>query len=536
MQNVTMQELNKIVGFALGPAPLNISLTALDPLGGNLCLVHFRHAELYIYLWGIGDLHRCRIGDSYSLAFPLRADLDDRNVLLHLEEDGVRIENDWLGAIPVFYNANARIASTRMADVLLNRTLHPEGLSHFFRFGYSVLTQTPFAEGQFMRYASILRISPRKIVATPKVDPVFDRLADTRPTKATEVLGRLRKYVRTVESVVPGHIVVPTSGGFDSRLLNAWVEDRARIRAFTYGISRTQSVSFEVSKARWVAARLGLQWETIPIGKFLSYIPIWHYLYGCATHLHGMYQLEFYHAIRQKLGAHPATLLSGIVGDVWSGKAQQPSVGQPHDLLRLSYNHGIAADASQLRQPVGTTDLLTTCFEEGQGHWHDERFRLIMSMRFKIMLLSYLLQSPEYLGFPGWTPFLNLPLVMDMLALPAEERQQRRWQMDFFAREGLDIEKKTRLIRKSNTLNYEAFHQCAPEPLHEKVLVEIVRPEYLNFVNSLFQPVRPFEDLQNRLYRYELPYRLLSKIGQRPPFLDRFYPYLVLKALEMSLS
>ena len=131
---------------------------------------------------------------------------------------------------------------------------------------------------------------------------------------------------------------MPTSGGFDSRLINLLLSDRSRVRAFTYGISDNQLRSTEVVKAREVARRLGLRWQTVPIGEFHRYLGDWDALYGVSTHAHGMYQMEFYDQVRRAV-APGSTVLSGICGEWFSGDDKevrtQPVVDSPDDFVAM---------------------------------------------------------------------------------------------------------------------------------------------------------------------------------------------------------
>ena len=79
------------------------------------------------------------------------------------------------------------------------------------------------------------------------------------------MLGLLRELVNTWLAAKEGPVVIPTSGGYDSRLLNLLVDDRSRIRAFTYGTSDDQKASLEVVRAAALSRTLGTRWQHIPL-------------------------------------------------------------------------------------------------------------------------------------------------------------------------------------------------------------------------------------------------------------------------------
>src|SRR5690606_19330280 len=146
-------------------------------------------------------------------------------------------------------------------------------------------------------------------------------------------------------------IVIPLSGGMDSRLLLWCIRDKARVRAYTYGLSKDQGQSTEIVHARILAERLGIRWEQITLGHFHRYFPEWYAHFGLATHAHGMYHFEFYTNIRERLAGGQA-FLSGIVGDAWAGSFSPPSINSADELLSLGLTHGMRADPTRVRFPV----------------------------------------------------------------------------------------------------------------------------------------------------------------------------------------
>ena len=102
-----------------------------------------------------------------------------------------------------------------------------------------------------------------------------------------DVIGLIKDRVWDWERAVTGEIIVPTSGGYDSRLLNWCIEDKSRVRSFTYGISENQAESYEVVYARRLSEILGTWWEQIPLGGFHKYFDDWEKLFGVSTHAHG---------------------------------------------------------------------------------------------------------------------------------------------------------------------------------------------------------------------------------------------------------
>jgi hypothetical protein len=196
---------------------------------------------------------------------------------------------------------------------------HPEGLYNYFSFGYSVFGQTPLESIRFMRYSSRLWQTDSGVFSLEFLDDPFYSFENYRVSES-DVIDLIRHKVREWEASLPAdqEIVLPLSGGLDSRLLLWCLREPSRVRAYTYGISKDQGRSLEVVHAKALAERFGIRWEQIPLGGFHRYFEGLDSEFGISTHAHGMYHFEFYSKIREKLrGRHG--FLSGIVGDAWAG-------------------------------------------------------------------------------------------------------------------------------------------------------------------------------------------------------------------------
>lgn len=283
--------MSKIIGFLITKEKKELDIDFFDV---GLKTIELFHSNYYIYLWGVGDIENYKIDDKYSLSFPLYNNLLDRNVFISFENEKITIENDWLGSIPVFYNPKELIVSTLSNFCIKDKTIHNEGLSNFCEFGYSVFEQTMFEDVKFMRYFSKLIVSDNGINIEYKSDPVLDKEFLSKQTTTEDLVSLMQEYVSDIENNIDGDIVLPTSGGYDSRILNYLVKDKKRIRSFTYGISKDQNKSTEVVHAKKISEIYNTQWEQIELKNFHEYIDKWIKVYGISTHTHGMYHIEFY--------------------------------------------------------------------------------------------------------------------------------------------------------------------------------------------------------------------------------------------------
>ena len=159
-------------------------------------------------MWGIGDIEKYKINSKYSLSFPLQSTLLDRNILISFVHDTVIIENDWLGAIPVFFNQKEKIVSTLSNFCLKDKTIDDEGLSNFFEFGYSVFEKTMFNNVKFMKYFSKITKSD-DISIEYKKDSVLDDSFLEKTSTEDECVNLMQEYIsQNLQKYTPIYLIV----------------------------------------------------------------------------------------------------------------------------------------------------------------------------------------------------------------------------------------------------------------------------------------------------------------------------------------
>lgn len=522
----------KLIGFVITTEKIN---PRIDTFEVGLKLFSIKHNNFHIYLWGIGDIENYKINEKYSLSFPLNNSLLDRNILISIESDEIIIENDWLGSIPVFYNPKEKIVSTISNFCLKDNKIHEEGLSNFCEFGYSVFEQTVFEDVKFMRYYSKLIISNDHIKIEYKKDPVTEESFLEKESDENDVISLMQDYISKIEFQIDGDIILPTSGGFDSRLLNYLVKDKSRIRSFTYGLSKDQSKSSEVVHAKKISEIYGIKWEQVELNKYHRHIRKWFGIYGFSTHLHGMYHIEFYNNILIKHKFNNPSFLSGTNGGAWSELGIFKSVIEYNDIINLGYTHSIALEPKYLNQTT-SEEIKKRFFEVNKEFLQNDKIMAVFAVRVKLMLLSYLTQIPEYFGFPVWTPFLNFDIVRATLNINNKRRKNRNWQRDFFKKVGLNLEDMNLKSVKSNMLDFEIAKNYYLEPIDIKMMKKFVKVEKLIEINTLLAKLTFFESLKNQLLVIPKISRILRELGFQSDYLKALYEYYIVKAIEMGLK
>jgi hypothetical protein len=451
-------------------------------------------------------------------------------------------ETDWLASTPLFVDHEHGRVETSMArltgeggDGARHRAFNPEGLHDFLDFGYSVFGQTPLQGIGLLPHACrVTRTLAGDLEITDTRDP-FDDYDGFRLSEA-DLVELVRSRVQDWEASLPAdqEIVLPLSGGLDSRLLLWCLRDPSRVRAYTYGVCADQQHSMEVVHARALAEKFGLRWEHIPLGDYHRYFDDWEAEFGLSTHAHGMYHYEFYTQIRQRLHGRHA-FLSGIVGDLWAGSIPPLRLDGAGQLAELGYTHGLRADPCCLR--------LSTAHDARERFWsayaprqHDHRFQVVTTVRLKIVLLSYLMRVPRLFGFDSWTPYLDIDIAMAMLNLPPQRRANRQWQRDFFARMGLDLENQGLRGSRVNDLNLLALRRRPLVPLDRALLAPVIDPDYVDRVNR--EVCLAWQgDVRRRAARIPVIRAVLRRIGLGAPAgtPPAYAAYLCLKPIENHL-
>lgn len=447
-------------------------------------------------------------------------------------------ETDWLASTPVFLDIVNGNASTRIQSMMQNVKLsafHPEGLYNFLDFGYSVFGQTPLKNLCFLRHSCRLWQTEAGTLEVEKMDDPFERYESYRLSES-DVVGLIRERVQAWEAALPSdqEIVLPLSGGFDSRLLLWCLREPSRVRAYTYGISSNQGNSSEVVYAKALAEKFGVRWEQIPLGSFHRYFDDWDSEYGLSTHAHGMYHYEFYDKIREKLqGDH--VLLSGIIGDAWAGSIHPVKLENSQDLVLLGYTHGLRANANKIQMPT-EHELREEFWRENREKLRDHRFQIVTSMRLKLMLLSYLIRVPMSFSFTPWAPYLDIDIAMAMLNLPQKRRINRQWQRDFFKKNGLYLENLGLKSSRANNLDVQAIKRIPLVPLNRELLSSLVDSDYIDWVNRTVN--------LNFIRQWDFAICSTPKVGRvlralqlcKCSILEAYYAYVCLKPLQAVLD
>ena len=459
-----------------------------------------------------------------------------------IELEGM-FETDWLASVPVFYNENTCKISHNINDVIdyNNIELDPEGLCNYLDFGYSVFGQTPVKGVKFLNHSSRISIQNSTIIVEKKDDIAERFLSNYTSSSPKDVLELIHSEINDKVRKCSGDIIVPISGGYDSRLIVSFIEDKKRVRAYTYGLSPDQSKSSETVYAKYICEKLGIRWKQVELGEYNKNLDFWISEFGVSACANGNYQTEFLEAIsKETFNKENSLYISGIIGDAWAGSIKRFNVDfTPQNIYKLGYTHGMRVDSDFCKLKKNNEHSLAYNFiKDNEGKIDDERWQIILAMRLKMVLLSFLIKLPTIYGINSvYSPFLNEEIALKMLTLESQYRNNRLWQKEYFEKRGLMPENEGFRVQRVNTLHYQALKKIKLEPLNKALLGEYMDEKYLDWVNENFH-----KDFSNSFYERLLhtysghAVLKLLRMDDEGHSLRPYSAYLVLRPLQKLLE
>lgn len=391
--------------------------------------------------------------------------------------------SDWLPSRNYYYNIRTQKISDNINELIEsgNICFHPEGLCNYLDYGFSVFGQTMIEEIKILEpNMKVSHDNEGRLIIERLKDP-FDNLLN-QITSEEEALQSITDCINNWVDSQKSPIIIPLSGGFDSRLMLSMINNKDKVCAFTYGISEKQEESFEVVYAKAVARRLGVKWQQITLNEFSNYMNEWDDLFGITTHAHGMYHIEFYKKIKGLVG-DTGTVLSGILGDLYAGSWRFQPLNQSSDIGRLAITHGSHAD-SRFCVLNNDRELEKAFYEENKDKLCYENWRVLTAARMKSSLLTYLLRTPEIEGYSSWSPFLNENVVAKMMTLPWEVKNKRKWQIEYFKRKDLLVGEWGLQCTRDNVLDRNVYKNYVFEKLEYSILGDLFDKEYISRIND----------------------------------------------------
>jgi hypothetical protein len=347
------------------------------------------------------------------------------------------ISNNWCGTSPIFYDEQSFEIIGSHLKLTKPKPIDKTGLYLYLSAGYCIYGKTP--------YQGISYLRPNQSIENKNITDenlnYLRKLANRPNVPPENVLKLIQEWVNQFEESTSGKIVVPLSGGLDSRLIISFINDKSRIEAFTYGQSLNQSVSNEVKIAESLSRKLDFAWSHIELKNFSTYTESWLNKWGTSTHAHGMYQMQFYSKVAERV-PKGSNVISGIIGDLLAGSLQDNRIESPIDILKLDLSRGM--NAKLLTDSYFTSSeisdvhsFLRNEFSKYKGVYNNKRTLDLLTIQNKNMLLRYLVEVPTWYGLKSASPFLDEDIGIDMLCIDENLRLNRKWQKNYLESIGL---------------------------------------------------------------------------------------------------
>lgn len=438
----------------------------------------------------------------------------------------------WLGENPVYYNVKTSCYGNSIWDAINTADIEIDldGLADYFKFGYSVFGKTPVIGVNFLRPNEDLVLKSNGTLRVNKHSDPVDKWVGVQTT-TTEALNQFFDWELCLNQ--NDELVLPLSSGLDSRMLLLYLKSKnLEFSTYSYGASRMQSDSSELSTAQNMAKRANVPWKQIVLNNYHAEIECWFNRYGPAMHLHGMYQIEFY---KKALAFHDRShVLSGIVGDLWAGSLTLVAPKSPSDLENYGLSRGLNIPHEALIHQSNNGNSAVE-FETVRENLVEPVHQISYLIRTKMLLLSYLIDVPRMLGAAASSPFLDEKVAMSFSTISPKLRENRQWQYEYLKNSGFEavnIESDNRDF----TMDYGELDRHPLQPLNSDVLSRFIKTDYLTWVNKKVQGI----SIRDRMWlRMRETHRLLPTIGNQirsTSTMDAYAAYMCLKPIELLLS
>jgi hypothetical protein len=405
-----------------------------------------------LYLYGYGAEYETKIEEkTYCLN---NNGLDQRNITIRIESDYVEVRTDWLGSFPCYIDdINSEIASHwSMLDI---DSRESDNIGSYILKTYSYIpTQRTLKQGvrRMLSNQTLLWSSSGISINSTNADLTLKPRG-----KISEIIQCTTESLKR-DCLKKSQIIIPLSGGYDSRFLASIVKQKLhkKFSSFTYSLLGYRNDCYESKVSKVVAQKLSSPWSSFDLTGYSIYektITDWA---GGFTHINGDYYEMFAEQVLREYGENQrqeSLVISGIVGDLWCGKVKA-NFSSNIKIENLLYNHGSCLykwmlSENEIKIRTKAESELKLFFSE--RIYSNETF-LLELVRAKVGLLSFLCYSFERRGLPCSAPFLEKKVVEAVLSLDKEERLLRKWQDNYFESIGIADAQLPKVLLRLNRL------------------------------------------------------------------------------------
>lgn len=375
------------------------------------------------------------------------------------QPDGYVLRQDAVRSFPLFYSANGEgdmVVSDDVrviVDALGSPITDPESALEFRHLGYVAGADTlhnGIRQVQSGEQVVLTRHGQVRSTLAPVVDRPRDEIGVEARADTVFSEGLRESFGRLLDAADGRQLVVPLSGGLDSRLVAVILRDLGyeNILAFTYGTGETA----ESRVSRSVADALGVRWEFVPYDveamrlawaarETASFISD-SYAGASLPHIQDWYAIRF---LRDRgLIESDAVFLAGhtVVGNMHDDEIlQEPDAVSAARIRDLILRHHAVLQPDSLRalgsEPRFLAKIDTHLEAIGYDGSPESRLDALTSWNFRERQTKYInnsMRGYEHFGFDWALPMLAEPVQDAWNQLPMEYRRDRRWYAGYVAR------------------------------------------------------------------------------------------------------
>lgn len=467
-------------------------------MGGNI-----------IYLYGYGPEYEVQIEEKTYKLYP--GGLDHRNIHVRIASDHVELKSDWLGSFPFYYDEITREVASHwgMLDLRSRETDHVAS--------YSLKKYSFIPTSRTLKQGVRRVLSEQSLIWSPhyiECSTSHTNLHHGPSAQSHDVVQRIAARLKK-DCLEEGEVIIPLSGGYDSRFLATIVKGEfgRAFKSFTYSLLGPRGDCFESKVSKVVAKKLDSPWCSFDLTGYSRYEQTIIDWTGGFSHVNGDYYEMFAEQVMEGLGhsdRDQMLVVSGIVGDLWCGKVPN----NYHSNIRAKdvlHSHGISTyswliNASEDRASREAEDELNGFFSE---RIHSKGTFLLELVRAKVALLSFLCYSFEKRGIRCSAPFLDKTVTEVVLSLDPKQRLHRQWQDDYFKNLELSDAQLPSVLLKNNRLAIDEGMKKRCETVRALKL-PILKLFFLRLLLS-----KPVRQLERALTRHKISEYLLRKFGYK---------------------
>lgn len=386
------------------------------------------------YIMGAKAIRQINIPTGFDDFAKLINNLNGRFSIVVTHEKETWVASDKLRSIPLFFTKEDgnNFISDSIENIFGNNTpINPErkAVDVFLRTGYTINNYSLVKNVFIIEPAEIIRFhndewKKQSYLSHPKPKNIADVDIVANATQLKEVLHLIFKRLFNALGTRP--IVIPLSGGYDSRLIAymAKMYHKGSIQTYTYGVKN----NCEIANAKKTAETLGLKWIFIEYNKeliedftncetFKSYYPY-------ASNYSSLFWLQDYFAVKKlkddKIVADNSVFIPGLSADAIAGVTLSKKKISKNTALKIFSENFNLINSSKSQKVSIVSEI-----EKNYNHGVDNNWETLYKWNVFNRQAKFVANSARvynFFGYDFYIPYWDNEFLFFFLELPFELR------------------------------------------------------------------------------------------------------------------